>query len=361
MTDARTPDAIDFALKLNIYGQRPDAGFDRFVRLAEHADALDFDGVYVVDHFILPEGQLRAFSAEADPERPYLLEAYTSLAALATRTSRVRLGPQVSPIAFRHPSFIAKMASTLDVISNGRLVLQLGTGWHEPEFTSFGFPFDEEFRVRADKMWEGLEVIDRLFTEDAPVTFDGTYYQLKDAPLWPKPMQRPRPPIWFGGTSKLVRRAVAKHGQGWTPAAPHYMGLDPVWYAESLADIRARAADFGRDPAGILPAALFMTSIDSDRDRAAEKASNLLRRPEWHERSLDELREMGICIWGTPDDCLQALLRYVEAGVRYFSLSFIPVSDIDAVAEGMQLYSDEVLPRLRDAAASLPAKATSVG
>lgn len=360
MRDASNPDAIDFALKLNIYGQRPDAGFDRFVRLAETADELEYDGVYVVDHFILPEGQLTAFSAEADPERPYLLEAYTSLAALATRTSRVRLGPQVSPIAFRHPSFIAKMAATLDVISGGRLVLQLGTGWHEPEFTSFGFPFDEEFRVRADKMWEGLEVIDRLFTEDGPVSFDGTYYRLDKAPLWPKPVQRPRPPIWFGGTSKLVRRAVAKHGQGWTPAAPHYMGLDPAWYAESLAEIRAKAGEYGRDPAEILPAALFMTSIASDRDRAAEMASNLLRRPEWKDRSLEELREMGICIWGTPDDCLKALLRYVEAGIRYFSLSFIPVSDIDATAEGMALYANEVLPRLRDAAASSAAKATAV-
>jgi alkanesulfonate monooxygenase SsuD/methylene tetrahydromethanopterin reductase-like flavin-dependent oxidoreductase (luciferase family) len=350
---------IDFALKLNIYGQKPGTGFDRFYRLAETADSLDYDGVYVVDHFILPEGQLTAFSAEADPERPYLLEAYTSLAAFAARTKKVRLGPQVSPIAFRHPSFIAKMAATLDVISDGRLVLQLGTGWHEPEFTAYGFPFDEEFRVRADKMWEGLEVIDRLFTEDGPVDFEGRYYRLDKAPLWPKPVQKPRPPIWFGGTSKLVRRAVAKHGQGWTPAAPHYAGLDPDWYAESLGEIRSMAEDNGRDPGEILPAALFMTSIAEDRDKAAAMASNLLRRPDWKDRSLDELRETGICIWGTPDDCVEALLKYVRAGIRYFSLSFIPVSDIEATVEGMRLYSEEVLPRLRDAASSLPADARS--
>ncbi len=337
---------IRFALKLNPYGQRQDLPFSALVDLAQAAEAAGFAGVYCIDHLVLDRNLLTAFSpaAEADPGRPYFLEAWTTLAALAARTRRVRIGPQVTPIALRHPVFIAKMGATLDRISDGRLTLQVGAGWNREEFETFGFPFDEAFAVRYAKMVEGVEIIQRLWTEDAPVTYTGQHYRLTAAPAWPKPVQRPRPPLWFGGTSAKIRRAVARYGDGWTPAAPHYTGLDPDFYAKAWGEICAWAAEAGRDPAALTPGALFCTTIDRDGRRARQVASRLRKRREWADMSLEELERRGIVIAGDPEDCIRGIERYVRAGVRHFSLSFIPLSDIEATLAGIRLYGDAVLP-----------------
>lgn len=339
---------IKFAVKWNMYGNRPETPFTDYLKIARAADELGFDGVYTIDHFVLPEAQVRGFSAVADENRPSFPEAWTALAAAAAVTKRVKLGPQVTPITLRHPVFIAKMAANLDLISNGRLVLGVGTGWHKPEYDAFGFQYDERFSVRYEKMIEGVQIIRKLWTEDSLVTYQGEYYQLRHAPFWPKPVQKPCPPIWFGGTSKKTQEAVAKYGDGWSPAAPHYTGLDPGQYRAGLDNIRHIAAANGRDPDAIVPAALFYSVIHKERSHAYRLAENLRRRDDWSTLTVAQMAESGVALIGNPDDCIRIIERYVQAGIRYFSIGIVPIREADAIIEGMQLYAERIFPYFKD-------------
>ncbi len=337
---------VSFALKLNMYGHFSDTPFEPFLKLAKHAEDVGFTGIYTVDHLYLPKRFLLGMS-EGDADRPYFLEAWTAMAALAAVTKKVRIGPQVTPISLRHPVFIAKMAATIDLISKGRFVLQVGTGWHREEYENFGFPFDEKFSVRYQKMLEGIEVIKVLWTTEGLANYQGQYYQVKDAPFWPKPAQKPSPPIWFGGMGKKVRHAVARYGDGWTPALPHFAGMGSEAYRDGLREIRELARAAGRDPESILPAALFATVIDADRSRAIEKCRILTRREDWAHFTLEEMETHGMVIYGTPDDCARSIERYVEAGVRHFTFTFVPATDFEGALRGMELYATKVLPRFQ--------------
>lgn len=335
---------IGFALKLNMYAQPVDTDFNEFIELAILAEELGFDAVYSIDHLLLPPTVVDGFSEVADETRPYFPETWTALAAIAARTSRIRLGPQVTPVSLRHPVFIAKMAANIDRISHGRLVLQVGTGWNPHEYQAFGFPFDEAFQVRYEKMIEGLDIIERLWMTDGPVSYDGQHYQLKEADFWPKPVQQPRPPIWFGGTGKKVRDAVAQYGDAWTPAAPHFTGLLPEFYQERIAEIRSKMADLGRDPEQLLPAALFFTVLSERREDAYAQAEKLRRREDWADLTVDKMQELGVAMVGNPEDVVRQIQRYVDAGVQYFTLGFAPISSFETTSRAMRLFADQVMP-----------------
>jgi probable F420-dependent oxidoreductase len=335
---------VGLALKLNIYGHEHDTPFSTFVDLARSAEDAGFDGAFTVDHLFLPPERYVGYTW-SDPDRPYFLDAWTSLAALAQATSRIRLGPQVSPVTFRHPSLLAKMGAAVDLISEGRLVLQLGTGWHREEHDAYGFPFDEAFAPRIEKLEESVQVIRGLWTSEEPFSFHGKHVELKDAPFWPKPVQRPSPPIWLGGTSQRVRRLVAGHGDGWSPAMPHG-GVGATAYAEGLAEIRQLAEEGGRDPRGITAGLLLTLAIGRTRDEGAERASVLRRRPDYASQSLDELAAAGSVIYGDPEDCLRGIEAYTAAGVEYLTLNFVPFGSADAAHAGIELVAEHIQPRL---------------
>jgi probable F420-dependent oxidoreductase len=339
-----TDDTIRYALKLNIYGQEADTPFDLFVSLAREAEDAGFDGVYVVDHLFLPPERYVGYTW-SDPERPFFLDAWSTLAALAQATTKIRLGPQVSPITFRHPSLLAKAGMTVDRISGGRLVMQLGTGWHREEHDAYGFPFDENIGARADALEEAVEVIRGLWTSAAPYSFEGTHYRLQEAPFWPKPIQQPAPPIWFGGASKRARRMAARLGDGWSPAMPHG-GVGPARYADGVAEIRQMAAEAGRDPEAIMPGLLLTLAIGATRDEAAERASVLRRRPDYADKTLEEMTSAGSVVWGDPDDCIRGIEGFIGAGVRYFTFNFVPFGSPDAARAGIELVARHIIPRL---------------
>jgi probable F420-dependent oxidoreductase len=341
------PSGLSLALKLNIYGQALETPFDVFAGLARQAEETGFGGIFVVDHLYLPPDRYRAYTW-SDPAKPYFLDAWSVLAAIAAITHRVRIGPQVSPLTFRHPSLLARAATTVDLISNGRLVLQLGTGWHREEHTSFGLEYDDAIATRVERLTEGIEVIRGLMGAPGPFSYAGKHFQLTDAPFWPKPVQRPAVPIWLGGSTPKSQRVVAEHGDGWTPAMPQGSGMGATQYAAALASIRTRALEHGRDPDALEFGIVVTTAIAEDRDRAADLASVLQRRADYAELSLDELADQGALVWGTPDDCFEALRPYVEAGARTLTLNFVPFGDASSARRGMELYAAKVLPRLAE-------------
>jgi len=173
--------------------------------VAQQAEALGFDSVWVADHlFGIPS-----------PQDTLFLECWTLLTALAVETQRVRIGTMTLCNGFRPPALLAKMAATLDVISQGRLEVGIGSGWYEREFLSYGYPFPKA-SVRAGQLDEALQILKLMWSE--PTTnFAGTHYQIVDAPNDPKPLQQPGPPIHIGGDGeKVMLPLVARHADWWS-------------------------------------------------------------------------------------------------------------------------------------------------
>jgi alkanesulfonate monooxygenase SsuD/methylene tetrahydromethanopterin reductase-like flavin-dependent oxidoreductase (luciferase family) len=185
------------------------------LRIARAAEAAGYDSVWVGDHLL--------YRGDGRPERgPW--DAWTTLAALAASTERVRLGPLVAATAFHPPGLIARMAAAIDEISGGRFVLGLGTGWNETEFHAFGIPFD----YRVARFEEALEIIRRLLAGER-VTFEGRYYRVEDAVLLP-PSRRPVP-LLVGSAGPRVVGAAAPHVEWWNCWYSWY-GNTPAGFAE---------------------------------------------------------------------------------------------------------------------------------
>ena len=192
-------------------------------------ERLGFDSAWLCDHIIRP----------SQPTGPYF-ESWTLLAALATRTERIRIGVLVTSNTFRHPVLLAKQAVTLDHVSGGRLDVGIGAGWYEPEHTMFGIAFPER-RELVSRFGEAVRVIDLLLRQDTS-RFDGTYYQLRDALSRPAPLQRPRPPLLLGAFGPRMLRIVARRGDAWNAFG------SPSEMAERNQLLDHYCAELGRDP-----------------------------------------------------------------------------------------------------------------
>jgi len=167
------------------------------------ADRLGFDGALMPDHYMW--GEMRGHRM---PNAYSTLETWMTLTYLAAKTEQIHLGTLVTPIPFRPPGMMAKMVSTLDILSKGRVVFGVGAGWSQVEFD--GYSVWDEPKVRVDKTKEGLELMIRLWTEDE-VTFKGVYYEAKGAVLEPKPVQKPYPRLLFGGRGDRMLRLTGRY------------------------------------------------------------------------------------------------------------------------------------------------------
>ena len=212
-----------------------DLPIDRVLDVFRLADDAGFDHMWLPDH-ILSLGEL---------DRP-IFDGWMVLAAAATVTKRVRIGLHVTGNLYRHPSMLAKQSVTVDHLSGGRLEMGLGAGWKEVEFDTLGIPFPPSARERIERLGEACVVLKSLWTE-ARSTFAGKYYQLSDAIGEPKPLQRPHPPLWIGGSGlKRTLRIVAREADVWSTDAATPEDEQAAWRA---LDEHCRA--IGRDPSSI--------------------------------------------------------------------------------------------------------------
>lgn len=214
----------------------------RAVALA--ADRLGYDVVWTAEHLIFPSAIQTPYPyggrAPFDVTDP-VLDVAATLAYVAAVTTRVRLGTSVIVLPYHHPIALAKALATVDVLSNGRLLVGIAGGWLREEFELLGVPFDQ----RGARTDEYLALIKRLWTDDR-VSFRGRFFSLDGAAFFPKPVQRPHPPIWVGGDSAAALQRVGRVGDGWM-AVPR--DLDHL--AAGVEAIRRAAAAAGRDPATI--------------------------------------------------------------------------------------------------------------
>lgn len=238
---------MQFGVALPQFGPpaRDPALRDRIRDVAVAADQLGFDVVWTAEHLIFPAqlctpypyGGGRAPFDISDP----ILDVATTLAFVAALTTRVRLGTSVVVLPYHHPIALAKALATLDVLSNGRLLLGVAGGWLREEFDLLGVPFHE----RGARTDEYLALLKQLWSDER-VTFRGRFFTLDDAVFFPKPIQRPHPPIWIGGDSAAALRRVGRVGDGWMAVPRGLAHLEGC-----IATIRQAAAAAGRDPTTI--------------------------------------------------------------------------------------------------------------
>jgi F420-dependent oxidoreductase-like protein len=217
-------------------GWDPRAAWDRTVDVARQAERLGFESIWLFDHF----------TTVPRPTDEITFESFTSLAALAAVTERVRLGHIVICTAFRNPALTAKMISTMDTISGGRMDLGIGAGWKRDEWLSYGYGFPET-RERLARLGDDLEVISRMLGGDRHdhATFEGKHSQVRNAINVPKPIQQPRVPIMVGGNGPNVTWRLAAR----LADELNVDGMSPDEVAEALPVIRSRCEEVGRDPA----------------------------------------------------------------------------------------------------------------
>jgi F420-dependent oxidoreductase-like protein len=280
------------------------------VALWRDVDALGFDSAWVFDHFL---------PIFADPTGP-CLEGWTSVSALAMVTRQVRLGVLVTGNTYRHPAVLAKMATTVDILSQGRLLLGLGAGWYELEHAAYGLPFPRP-RERLQRLDEALTVITKLWTEER-VTFPGRYYQLTDAVLNPRPIQQPRPPLLVGASGEQVALdIVTRHADIWNSFG------SPDVFQRKIAVLNEHCRKRGRDPETIEKSVLLQMTLTDD--------------PETKRRALEN--ESWGMLAGSPAEIRQQIERYVAVGVTSIIISLAAPYDHTA----LHRFAAEVLPAFR--------------
>jgi F420-dependent oxidoreductase-like protein len=216
-----------------------------------------FESGWTFDHF---------YPIFSDPTGP-CMEGWVTLTALAQATKRLRVGVLVTGIVYRHPALLANMAATLDIVSNGRLELGIGAGWNEEECTAYGIELGS-LKERFDRFDEACEVIIGLLT-DTTTTFDGRYFQLKEARCEPKAVQTPHPPICIGGGGeKRTLRAVARYAQHW-----NVPGGSVEDFTRKLEVLKGHCADAGRDVGEITTSTHLRLGADGDPGPVVEQAA----------------------------------------------------------------------------------------
>ncbi len=289
----------------------------RWQRLVRAAEDLGFDGIYRSDHFVDPQGDYQD-----------ALELWVSFAWLACNTSRVAFGPLVSPISFRDPVMTAWQVSGIDALACGRLRLGLGAGWNEREHNAFGYDL-LDIPARFARFEEGLQVISRLLQESGPVSFEGDYYQLRDAQLMPRSPREVGPPIVIGGNGpKRTLPLVAKYADEWNATS-----LPMEDYRERMRLLDELLEERGRKPEDVKRTVMRRGVIGVDDVEVKQKLDGADK---------SELLARGLVI-GTPGEAVEILGTFADAGVDGVMLQWMDMDDIS----GLELVAAEVLPHVR--------------
>ena len=300
----------------------------RWLALAEAAERLGFEGLFRSDHYFSSGGVGGRGSTDA----------WGLLAALAARTERIRLGTLVSPVTFRLPSVLAKNAATVDEVSGGRVEIGMGAGWWTEEHTQFGIPFPPT-RERFEMLEEQLEIVHRLLTEDR-FSFEGTHYSLADAECFPKPVQRPRPPIVVGG--KKVGTWMQRLIGAWADEF-NTVGGSPGEIRERFGRARDGVAAAGRDPDTLVTSMMTWCFVAPTEDEYVAKLERA-RSLDPTAGPFDEYRAdiEADCIVGTPERAAETLSKYAAAGVQRIMLNHELYDDV----EMLELLATQVFPKV---------------
>jgi F420-dependent oxidoreductase-like protein len=279
-------------------------------------DELGFHSVWFYDH-VLGRGGI-----EVD-----IYEPWTLMSALSTVTERVRLGTMVLCNSFRPPALLAKMSSTLDVVSGGRLEFAIGAGWFEPEYRAYGYEFPDTL-TRIEQLAESVKIIKSMWTEEKP-TFTGKHYTIEEAYCNPKPVQKPHPPVIIGGSGeKHLLRAVAELSDEWNCPATQYTSFE-----RKLKVLKSHAADIGRNPDEIKLSQQTVCVLAKDRAELEEKLPKAQQRYGF----FGDIRQVGII--GTPEECVRTIEENEKKGITKYTIFFSDIMSHDT----LRFFAKEVM------------------
>lgn len=309
-------------LRFGIHAGQQNLSLAEYTELWQITERLGYDWASVFDHFL---------PIMSDPEGP-CFEGLTLLSALAAQTKKLRCGIIVIGITYRNPAILAKIATTIDHVSNGRLELGIGGAWFEMEHMQYGVDFPP-IGKRLDMLGEAAQIIKGLWTQKR-TTFKGRYYHVTDALHEPKPLQNPHPPLWVGGAGeKKTLRVVAESADGWNT---FLMPMDQ--YQHKLDVLAGHCADVGRDPGDVRKQLGMFAMIGETEAEVAEFKKQAA--------SMQTSGPNMMPLLGTPEQCVEQLLPYAKAGVGDFLL--LVRSPSPENVRTLELFAKKIVPIVRE-------------
>jgi len=297
----------------------PVEAYEAMTRVAKEAETLGFHSLWLYDHFHTIPTPI--------PLQEITFECWMSTAALARDTTRMRIGQMVTCNSYRNPALLAKMASTVDVLSHGRLVLGIGAGWYEHEYRAYGYPYPEAGE-RLGRLQEAIQIILAMWTQDE-ATFEGTYYQVRGAINQPKGVQKPHIPLLIGGGGeKVTLRLVAQYGDACN------VGGDIATIKHKFAVLKHHCDELGRDYNSIRRTTLIDDCAIAETEEAAIAKLTPAQR-----NNLEEMRQTALI--GTPTMIRQRLAEYEAAGVQEIIIRFVDAPQLESV----HLFAQECMGR----------------
>jgi len=287
------------------------ASYDTLLAAARATEDAGFSAFFRSDHY-LKMGDVSGLPGPTD--------AWTTLAGLARETEGIRLGTLVTAATFRHPGPLAIQIAQVDQMSGGRVDVGIGTGWYDDEHTAYGIPFPP-LKERFEILEEQLEVLTGLWRTPEGETFDfaGSHYELKGSPALPKPAQDGGPPIIIGGFGERKTPALAAQF-----ASEFNLPFAPLASWETQRErVREACRDIDRDPDELTWSVALVVCVGEDE-------AEIARRAEAIGRSVDDLRQQGVC--GTPDEAVARLRDWAAAGVERVYLQVLDLDDLDHIA-----------------------------
>lgn len=288
-------------------------------------------GLWAPDHFMLGP-------------RAEEYEVWTLLSALAERTDDVDIGTLVNSITYRNPALLAKMATTTDILSEGRVRLGMGIGWHDQEHEAYGFEYPD-IKTRIEMLDEGIQIVRSMFTEESP-SFEGEHFEISNALNEPKPVQDPHPPIAIGAAGPQMLRLTAKYADEWNIGVTGRHDGPPLEF--KIEKFNEYVRDEGRDPDDIERSWLGHVLVCEDDKTVEEYCDRIFPLPWGEAASLEEnqlsnagdARENADFFIGTPSEVASQLEEVEALGFDRMQLFFLDYPSTD----GMELFGDEVLP-----------------
>ena len=303
--------------------------YEHMTRFAQESERLDYDSVWVYDHFhTVPTQELETN-----------FECWISTAALCRDTEKIRVGQMVTCNNYRPPALLAKMASTVDVLSHGRLDFGIGAGWYEEEYLAYGYEFPDG-PTRLRQLEEALQIIKAMWTEPY-ATFEGKFYNVQGAINEPKGVQKPHPPLWIGGGGeKVTLKLVAKYAD-----AMNVTEREPDGYRHKAEVLRQHCENVGRNYDDIIKSAHDFISLvppGEDPEKVTARVRAQFSKSAGHEVDLEEYK--GRVFTGGPQEVVDRLGAIKDAGYDYFVMYFR--NDLTRF-DTLQLFAEEVMPHLR--------------
>lgn len=283
---------------------------DSLKKLATTAENNGFDSFWVMDHF----HQIPMIGKVEEP----MLESWTTLSVVAGLTTKIKLGTLVTGIMYRYPAILAKVAATLDVLSKGRLFMGIGAAWNEEESNAYGIHFPAASE-RMSRLEEAIQIIRKMWTEEPSASFNGIYYQIRNAYCNPKPIQKPSPPILVGGSGeRKTLKIVAKYAD----ACNLFGSAETV--KRKLNILKEHCKSVGRDYNSILKTKLSIIVVEDEKQTSEKKIEQIFKgMPE------EQIREFAI--YGTPEDVLRQIESFEQVGIQYLIVDLDPTRELEAL------------------------------